>query len=284
MLRARNRSATFAVELDMNISLRSNAVILAALLLSACGSAVASSGASPSSQSASPSGVYVYQPSPLIWQLVTLADGKVANGAGAVFEWSCAGERWAIGRIPASIDGGYLRFGDDRFALTGGVPALPWRPGADPRGLPRPICADATPTTKTVLSSDAARELIKQRVTAIGPVLVPTWLPDRVAATVDARDSSFAVTYVGSGVRVTLATVLANPQPVGSDGTQQHLSFRSDANAFYQAQSGSPTTSRTLLWTEPVTTSGAGTTSIAYALTTDGLSGAEFWKIAGSLQ
>lgn len=267
----------------MTISLRPKALILASLLLGACGSTAASSGA-PSPSASSLSGVYVYQPAPLIWQLVTIADGKVANDAGAVFEWSCAGERWAIGRIPASIDGTYLRFGDDRFALKDGAPDRPWQLGADPRALPRPICAGATPTTKTVLSSDAARELIKQRVTAIDPVLVPAWLPDRVTATVDARIDAFAVTYVATDMRIVLRTALANPQPAGPDGTQRHLVFRGDANAFYQAQDAAATTSRTLLWSERATETRSGTAPLAYALTTDGLSEAEFWKIAESLQ
>lgn len=269
----------------MNISLRPTSLVLASTLLAACGpAAVASSGSASPSATVQRSGVYVYQPAPLIWQLVTIADGKVANDAGAVFEWSCAGERWTIGRFPASVDGAYLRFGDERFAVKDGVPDAPWRLGADPRGLPRPVCAGATPTTKTVLSSDAARELIKGRVTAIGPVLVPTWLPDRVSASVDARADSFNVTYAANAVRVTLATMVANPRPVEPGGTQRHQSFRGDANAFYQALDASATTSRTLLWNEHATTTGTGAASIAYMLATDGLTEAEFWKIAESLQ
>ena len=283
--RARNPPRTFAVEQRMNISLRPTSLILASVLFAACGpAAVASSASASPSATVLRSGVYVNQPAPLIWQLVTIADGRIANGAGAVFEWSCAGESWTIGRFPASIDGAYLRFGDERFALKEGAPDAPWRLGADPRALPRPICSGATPATKTVLSSDAARELIKGRVTAIAPVLVPTWLPDRVSASVDARADSFTVTYVASTARVTLATELANPRPVEPGGMQRHQSFRRDANAFYQALDASATTSRTLLWNEYTTTTGTATTSIAYMLAADGLTEADFWKVAESLR
>jgi hypothetical protein len=245
----------------------------AALVLAACAPAAVSA-PSPSAN-AGASGVYVYQPAPLIWQLVTLVDGEVSHGAGAVFEWSCAGQSWTIGTIPASVQGTSLRFGDETFAAAGGAPLAPWHPGTDPRGLPKPICADATPTTKTVLSADAARELIKRTVTGITPVLVPSWLPDRVSATVETRQSSFTVTYVAAdGVRVTLQTVVANPQPVRSDGTQRRLAFRGDGAAFYQALDGSAKTTRTLLWNE----------SVSYALITDGLTETEFWKVAESLQ
>lgn len=269
----------------MDISLRPASLILASALLAACGpAAIASSGSASPSTTVLPSGVYVYQPAPLIWQLVTFENGAVANGAGAVFEWSCAGERWAIGRIPASIDGAYLRFGDERFALKGGAPDAPWHPGTDPRALPRPICAGATPTTKAVLSSDAARELIKERVTAIGPVLVPTWLPDGVSADVDARAYSFTVTYVASGVRVVVATVLANPRPVEAGGSQRHLQFRGDTNALYQTLDASATTSRTLLWNEYATSMWSGATFTPYMLSADGLTEAEFWKVVESLQ
>lgn len=246
---------------------------VAALALVSCAPAAASA-PSPSA-SARASGVYVYQPSPLIWQLVTLVDGDVSHGAGAVFEWSCAGQSWTIGTIPASIQGTSLRFGDETFPAAGGAPLSPWHAGTDPRALPKPVCADATPTTKTVLSGDAARELIRRTVTGIAPVLVPTWLPDRVSATVDARPTSFTATYVAAdGVRVTLQTVLANPQPVRSDGTQRHLVFRGDSAAFYQALDGAAKTTRTLLWSE----------NVPYALITDGLTETEFWKVAESLQ
>ena len=117
-----------------------------ALVLS-CGPAVSPPSPSPS-LSALPSGVYVYQPTPMIWELLTLVDGQPANGAGAVFEWSCAGRRWAIGAFAARIEDGYLRFGDERFVLDSGVPAPLWHLGSDPRMQPQPVCPGPIPTTK----------------------------------------------------------------------------------------------------------------------------------------
>ncbi len=235
-------------------------------------------------------GRYAYQSAPLIWQFVTIDNGDVVGGSGQVFAWNCVGARWAIGSIPARVRDGYLEFGDERFPIVAGALDARWRAGAaDPRSAPAPVCADATPTTKVLLSGDGARALIKQRVTAIAPVLVPTALPDRVRATADTRPDSFDVTYVGdTGVRVSLRTAIANPQPVRSDGTQERLAFRGDARAFYQALDGGAKTTRTLLWLEPATKPSAAAAAVCacvpYALVVDGLTEAEFWKIAESLR
>lgn len=264
--------------------------VLLATLLAACGSTAGYSRFA-SGQAPLATGSYVYHPTPLIWETVTVADGAVIGGAGVVFEWNCAGQQWTIGRIPATLGDTYLQFGDERFAISGGVLDARWRATGepDPRRGPALVCSDPMPTTKTLVSADAARELIKQQVTDIAPVLVPTVLPDRVSAMVETKVASFAVTYVAdSGVRATLRTVLANPAPIDAGGTQQRLAFRGDAGAFYQALDGRANTTRTLLWFEPATkpsTLGPASCScVPYALTADGLSEAEFWKIAGSLQ
>ncbi len=264
--------------------------LLLATLLAACGSTVGTSQTAPG-QAALAAGSYVYHPTPFVWEIVTVADGAVIGGAGAVFEWSCTGQQWTIGRIPVTLGGTYLQFGDERFAISGGTLDARWRATAepDPRRGAALVCTDPMPTTKTVVSADAARELIKRQVTEIAPVLVPTVLPDRVSAMVETHAASFAVTYIADGgVRATLRTVLANPAPIGAGGTQQRLAFRGDAGAFYQALDGRTNTTRTLIWFEPATkpsTLGPASCScVPYALTADGLSEAEFWRIAGSLQ
>jgi hypothetical protein len=146
-----------------------------------------------------------------------------------------------------------------------------------------------TASTTPPLSGEAARQLIKQKVTGIAPLLVPTVLPDRVQATADTRPDSFDVTYVGdAGVRVSLRTAVANPQPLQSDGTQQRLTFRGDARAFYQALDGRARTTRTLLWfeqaTKPSPAAAAICSCVPYALTAEGLTEGEFWQLAESLR
>lgn len=262
----------------MNTQIAHRPILAFAALLAACSPAAASGPSASPSPTPRVSGTYAYQPRPYLWELVTIVDGKIVNGQGVLLEWSCAGTRWSAGAVPASIGDGSLRVGDERFALAAGVPAAPWRLAADPRTLPAPTCGPV-PTTKPGLSPDAARDLITQRVTGIGAVLVPAALPDGLSADVDARVEAFSVTYTGAGVRITLATAVANPQPPTSEGTQRRLFFRGDAGAFYQEMDGSATTARTLLWTETV-----GSAAVPYALTADGLTSDGFWSIARSLR
>ena len=270
----------------MDVPRRLAHLLIGVAALSACAPAAGTSGSTPFPQTTIVPGTYTYQPAPLIWQLVNIMGGDVANGAGAVFEWNCAGRTWTIGRIPASITGRELRFGDDHFAINDGHLDARWQPGIDPRGSPSPVCPGPTPTTKTVTSPDAARELVKNTVTKIGPVLVPTLLPDRASATVAiAEPAMFAVDYTTtSGIRVTIRTAVVDVQQVAADGVQRHLVFRGDTRAFYQALDGRATTPRTLLWSEYATKMDAGTPSTLYALIAYGLTEDEFWATANSLQ
>ena len=267
-------------------------ILLAAVLITGCAAPASLPGASPArSFPLLASGSYVYQPRPFVWQVVTIRADAVTGGAGQVYEWSCAGQRWAIGSIPASLHETYLRFGDDRFAIAGGTLDARWRPTAvpDPRRGAALVCADPMPTTKTVLSADAARELIKRQVTAIAPVLVPTTLPDGVFATADAQPDAFTVLYIGeTGVRVRLRTAVVQLDLPQAGGFEQQLAFRGDARARYQAIDGRTNATRTLIWLEPATKpsalASASCPCVPYALSADGLSEEEFWKIARSLQ
>ena len=220
---------------------------------------------------------------------MTVRGDAVVGGAGQVYEWSCAGQRWAIGSIPASLHETYLHFGDERFAIAGGVLDARWRPTAspDPRRGAGLVCADPMPTTKTVLSADAARDLIKRQVTAIAPVLVPTTLPDRVSAMADAQADAFSVLYIGEeGVRVRLLAGVVQLEPPQTGGFEEELRFRGDARARYQAIYGRTNATRTLIWLEPATKPSAlaSCPCVPYALSADSLSEEEFWKVARSLE
>lgn len=267
-------------------------ILLAAILITGCAAPTGVPGASPArSFAVLASGSYVYQPRPFVWQVVTIRGDAVTGGTGQVYVWSCAGQQWAIGSIPASLHESYLQFGDDRFAIAGGTLDERWRPTAvpDPRRGAALVCSDPMPTTKTVLSADAARDLIKRQVTAIAPVLVPTTLPDRVLATADAQPDAFTVLYIGeAGVRVRLRTAVVELEPLQSGGFEQQFLFRGDARARYQAIDGRTNATRTLIWLEPATKpsalASASCPCVPYALSADGLSEEEFWNIAESLK
>ncbi|HEU5287586.1 MAG TPA: hypothetical protein VFV20_04225, partial [Candidatus Limnocylindria bacterium] len=75
-------------------------ILLAAVLIIGCAAPAGLPGASPArSFPLLASGSYVYQPRPFVWQVVTIRADAVTGGAGQVYEWSCAGQRWAIGSI-----------------------------------------------------------------------------------------------------------------------------------------------------------------------------------------
>ena len=120
-------------------TLRRLPILFAALLVACAPAAGLPAPTSTPSATIAP-GVYTLQPSPLVWQLVTIVDGDVANPAGAVFEWNCNGQSWAIGTMPARVVDDQLRFADERFPIAQGRLTGGWRRGADPRSLARPTC------------------------------------------------------------------------------------------------------------------------------------------------
>lgn len=261
---------------------------LSLLLVAACAPSAGSS-ASPTPPPLA-DGAYAYHPTPYIWETVRIQQGDAAGGSGSVFEWNCAGQQWAIGRIPVSVHATYLQFGDERFAIANGTLDARWQrtDDPDPRRGASLVCTDPMPTTKAVMSTDGARELIANKVSDIAPALVPTALPDQMSAIVDVHTDSYAVLYVGdAGVRVWLRTAVVQLPRLEPDGFEQRMAFRGDAAALYRRSDGRETATRTLIWFEPASKPSGLVNAcrcVPYAITADGLTEVEFWKVVQSLR
>jgi hypothetical protein len=147
------------------------------------------------------------------------------------------------------------------------------------------------------VSPAAAEAFIRQSVTKTSPVLLPTWLPVTMDATVDLSADYFNVRYrsdqrdktIGFGI------VVANPPPGGSHSSERRVKFRNAVAMksvpagyaeYFVYDTSSPTSARWLMWIEPGSMSNpqlAGP-GVSYFLSATGLTDAEFWRVAKSLK
>lgn len=163
------------------------------------------------------------------------------------------------------------------------------------------VVPSPTPGHRDSATPAEAAALIRQTVTSTSPVLLPTWLPEGLAATVDANQDYFNVIYQTDqrDKQITFAIAVANPPPAtGAHAAESRLKFR-NALAPKFGQPGyadymiydttDPGSQRWLMWTEPGTMSassageGFGGPGVPYFLSATGYTDAEFWQIANSL-
>jgi len=156
-------------------------------------------------------------------------------------------------------------------------------PAASPSATPSASAVSPSPITVA-----AADSLIRATVTGAHPLLLPPAIPANWSASVTNLSSSFfTVTYTSpdGAKEVDFAIEVPNPGPPGPHGSQSNPSFHGDRHSLYQVGDKTQTTSpRFLIWNEPGTWSEPnGLPGVPYALSSTGLTDAEFWAIANSL-
>jgi hypothetical protein len=174
-------------------------------------------------------------------------------------------------------------------------------PQAAHHGQPPAVAAspipwiNATPSPQTsplaspqAIALDQVAPYLKTTVTGASPVLLPTLIPAGFSATATASENDFDVRYTGPNNRTfELSIVVANPPPPGPHGTQTMPNFRGDHRSLYQVNDSTQARGqRFLMWMEPGVWSGNALADpgVPYFLTADGLTDAEFWRIANSIQ
>jgi len=146
-------------------------------------------------------------------------------------------------------------------------------------GLPSPIAPDP----------GGAVAVIRSTVTAGNPRLLPTYVPSGMTAIVRAAQASYTVRYTDDPhAREITLTVNegVNPPPYVGSGSQANLQFRGVRTLYTVYDATAPVSQRYLLWHEPGTWSAAVTSmpGIEYFLSATGLTEAEFFRVAFSLQ
>jgi hypothetical protein len=137
-----------------------------------------------------------------------------------------------------------------------------------------------TPKTLTV---DQAAQDVRQTVTDVTPVLLPSAIPSGFQAQLYDDSAGFSAVYVAAdGRKITFSIVVPNPPP-GTPNVHQSRPLFRGVRADYQVDDGTvPTSHRWLMWNEPGTAVG-GQPGVPYFLTTDGFTESEFWTIANSI-
>jgi len=151
---------------------------------------------------------------------------------------------------------------------------IPW--------LPLPANSSKSQPPKIMWPDQAARD-IRQTVTGVQPVLLPTAIPAGFQAQLYDDASSFSVDYLAAGGRrISFAIVVPNPGP-GTSNVRQSSPIYRGIRADYQVDDATlPTSHRWLMWNEPGTAVG-GQPGLPYFLSTEGFTESEFWNIANSI-
>jgi hypothetical protein len=144
----------------------------------------------------------------------------------------------------------------------------------------------SSPSDAAALSPSDAAQVIRTVVKDARPVLIPNDIPDAWKATVSAGANAYTATYrSGDGAkRVTLAIAAANPPLPGPNTRQVRSGFHGDVNSLYQVTDDRvPTSQRILVWVERGYWWVSGRDEVPYMLASEGLTDAEFWRIANGL-
>lgn len=166
-----------------------------------------------------------------------------------------------------------------------------------PTASPRPSIPVATATPNRV--SDLPSPVVTARegvAAAVGvtvltgaPKLVPAYIPSGMTATVRATPQSYTVQYTDDlhtreiGFQVNVGS---NPPPVtGPNGSSTHIQFRGVRTQYTVYDTTAPLSQRYLLWPDVKgTPEGVGPPGVGYFLSSTGLTEAEFFRVANSLQ
>lgn len=155
-------------------------------------------------------------------------------------------------------------------------------PAPTPKGIPIP--------TLTVAPSADPAAAIRATVTAGDPRLLPTSVPTGMSATVRVSPISYTVTYTDDLHTRDLSLAVnegVNPPPLtGPNGSQSYPQFRGVRTLYTVYDTAAPLSQRYLLWQEPGSWSQplVGLPGIEYFISASGLTEAEFFRVADSLQ
>lgn len=136
------------------------------------------------------------------------------------------------------------------------------------------------------LSAGQAANAIKATVAQVEPLLLPTAIPVGSDAYLAADRSRFNVTYVSkaTGQRVFVSVGTTDPPPLGLHSAVSTTSFRKTLARYGVDDPSRAGSYRSLMWTEPgIWTAQVPSDGIPYLLTATGLSEAQFWQLAGSM-
>lgn len=216
--------------------------------------------------------------------------GKIVALIGA-YTWTWDGSRWTREHPQTQPPVGYVAyFGELGEVVTfgdrssGGTNAMWAWTGTDWKQIGQGVIAPPpTPSGRFgPMSPDAAATFIRQHVPSPTQVLLPTWLPAGMQATVDITADGFNVDYVTDQFDkdITLGIVAANPPPGDSSSSDTTVSFRGGTAEYFVYDARAPLSNRWLLWS----IGGSLKTGTPYFMSASGLTDAEFWQVAGSLQ
>ena len=142
-------------------------------------------------------------------------------------------------------------------------------------------------TSPTQLQSPPqAANVIKVTVAQVQPLLLPTAIPAGSDAYVAASRSRFSVTYVSKPTahRVFFSIGMPSPPPLGPHAVTSSRAFRGTLATYSVDEPSQPVSYRALAWIEPGTwTAQVPANGIPYLLSATGLSDAQFWQLAGSI-
>lgn len=164
-------------------------------------------------------------------------------------------------------------------AVTGSAPPTPT---PTPKGIPIP--------TLTVAPAADPAAAIRATVTAGDPRLLPAYVPSGMSVTVRVSPISYTLRYTDDLHTRDLVLDVnggVNPPPVTApNGSQSNRQFRGVRTVYAVYDAAAPLSQRYLWWQEPGTWSQpiAGMPGIEYFLGGSGLTEAEFFRVADSLQ
>jgi len=176
------------------------------------------------------------------------------------------------------------------------VPAARWLLGASllvAVGCSGITAGKARGTTAPTSTAPPTGTLTALRTMAgVTPVLAASAVPPGWTASAEVLDGWYDLTYRSpSGGTLDLAVSVPNPPLVSAAGSYRIFDFRGDPKADYEElDRGDPGSRKFLIWLEPGRWAGtpgvansARTTTVPYAITSNGVDTADFWVIVDSL-
>jgi len=157
------------------------------------------------------------------------------------------------------------------------IPFVATLPGYNPNEITSPT---------QLLSPPQAANVIKLTVAQADPLLLPTAIPPSSDAYLAASRSRFSVTYVSkpAAQRVFFSIGMPSPPPLAPHAVTSSRAFRGTLATYSVDQPSQPIRYRALAWVEPGTwTAQVPANGIPYLLSATGLSEAQFWQLAASI-